>query len=314
MRNAHMFSLFVYGLVIARAKQLAMEAQISELTNLVKAMSDGQKVLITRLDQVENEISGLRTPVNDNSARNSGEGISPLSDGDATLQHSAVNFNGPPCTAGTALQHGTEHVGAGATNIVSVQDEFSSIKDKYNAVKIPQELRVGNSRNGIKREDNVAAKIIVNSAKYVETSLKLLWNLDETASKNDLIELFNIQKAHVDYLREEHSALVVAGQFGVKTSQLFRNLSRGNTNLDDKHLDTLLKAVQITSNENCCSATASQRGARRGRGYSFGYNSGRAQRPFRGGWTHQRGSSSSSGGGTADSWRASDGDSGANES
>ena len=251
-----------------------------------------------------------KTPYNPTITR--GDGFSPPSHGDATLRAGAVNYSSPPCTAGTALQHGIEQAGAGATNIVSVQDEFSSIKDKYNAIKIPQELRVGNSRNGIKREDTVAAKIISNSAKYVETSLKLLWNLDETASKNDLVELFNIQKAHVDYLREEHSALVVAGQFGVKTSQLFRNLSRGNTNLDDKHLDTLLKAVQITSNENCCSATASQRGARRGRGYSFGHTSGRAQRPYRGSWTQQRGGSSS--GGAADNWRTGEGDSGANES
>ena len=72
-----------------------------------------------------------------------------------------------------------------------------------------------------------------------------MWNLENCASYDQLIEIFNVQKAHVDYLRQEHSALMVAGQFGNKTSQLFKSLSRGTINFDEKHLDPLLKAVQI---------------------------------------------------------------------
>ena len=51
----------------------------------------------------------------------------------------------------------------------------------------------------------------------------------------------------------------MAGQFGQKTSKLFKNLSRGTSNLDHSQLDTLLKAVQITSADNARSpATAAE--------------------------------------------------------
>ena len=99
-----------------------------------------------------------------------------------------------------------------------------------------------------------------------------MWNLEEDASQDDLLEIFNVQKAHIDYLRQEHSALVVAGQFGAKTSQLFKNLSRGTTNLDDKQLDSLLKAVQITSNDP--STRQKPREDYRSRGSFNNYNSG----------------------------------------
>ena len=160
---------------------------------------------------------------------------------------------------------------------VCVQDEFTAIKDKVSSVKLPPELRVGNSKVGIRREDQLTANIIVNSARYVETTVKLLWNLENGASKEDLIEIFNVQKAHIDYLRQEHSGLVVTGQFGQKTSQLFRNLSRGTSKLDNKDLNTLLKAVQLTGTEvtNRPVGTSRQQSGywrRFGRGYQHGYS------------------------------------------
>ena len=77
---------------------------------------------------------------------------------------------------------------------VCVQDEFTAIKDKVSSVKIPPELRVGNSKVGIRREDQLTANIIGNSARYVETTLKLLWNLNNGASKDDLIDIFMFRK------------------------------------------------------------------------------------------------------------------------
>ena len=70
-------------------------------------------------------------------------------------------------------------------------------------------------------------------------------------------------------MRQEHSALVVSGKFGSKTSQLFKNLSRGTTNLDERQLDSLLKAVQITSNDP--SPSVFTRGRGRGRNFNGRY-------------------------------------------
>ena len=62
--------------------------------------------------------------------------------------------------------------------------------------------------------------------------------------------------------------MVVTGQFGQRTSQLFRNLSRGTSNLDNKDLGTLLKAVQLTG----AGSTNRPVGSSRQRG-GFGYGS-----------------------------------------
>ena len=102
-----------------------------------------------------------------------------------------------------------------------------------------------------------------------------MWpGLDDDTSQEELLEILYVQKPHIDYLRQEHSGLVVSGQFGSKTSQLFKNLSRGTTNLDDKQLDSLLKAVQITSNDPSQPSVRVGRGRGRGFGARYPLNCG----------------------------------------
>ena len=119
-------------------------------------------------------------------------------------------------------------------------------------------------------------------------------------TEETLIEIFNIQKANIEYLRQEHSSLVVAGQFGTRTSQLFRNLSRGTTNLDDRHLDILTKAVQISGSDNTQRYTSS-RGGDRGRGFSNAYPRARGSYHGSGYWRGGRGGGSGTHCGSGDS-------------
>ena len=253
-----------------------MDELLKDINDKLSSLSDGQDTLLSRVDKLEasekkSNREGskymLGSLFGDSSQRHGQHhGGAPLPG--ATLSTGASGSLG---TAGNIPQ-----AGAVARVDNTVQDEYQSIKDKVSSVKIPQELRVGTSKTGIKREDQNTANIIANCAKYVETTLKLLWNLDEEASQDELLEIFNVQKAQIDYLRQEHSSLVVAGQFGAKTSQLFKNLSRGTTNLDDKQLDTLLKAVQITSNEHGArqQPRESYRGRYNGGSSSFNYSGG----------------------------------------
>ena len=230
-----------------------MEAQLNEIILELKSLKAGQDETTARLDSMQSEVAGMKSQISAHEDSNTagipsiGATATHRSSGTPTLP-TAPTLAGPlPSgdTAGCSIQ--AQPVASIAQT--TIQDEFQSIKDKLSSVKIPPELRVGTSRTGIRREDASAANVIANSAKYVETSIKLLWKTDSnsTYTAEDLIDIFNIQKAHIDYLRSEHSALVVAGQFGPKTSQLFKNLNRGTTNLDDRQLDTLHKAVQITS-------------------------------------------------------------------
>lgn len=249
---------------------------------LLAAITESNAEVLTRLAEVEKTVEAVKSNLSPSAHKGLGSsGLGGRSSSTAATQQ------GQGARIGAELAHQLSHstqqtspfneeettgytlggdCQALGSNLVSVQDEFNSIKDKVTSVKLPPELRVGNSRAGIKRDDTNAANIIANSAKFAETTIKLLWNIEDVIDKNTIHEIFNVQKAHIDYLRQEHSALVVNGQFGQKTSQLFKNLSRGTTNLDDKQLDSLLKAVQIT-------AADSRPPAPRGRGSGW-----------RGGW------------------------------
>ena len=265
-----------------------MEQQLQQLIDKVTEFGVNQNVVLTRLTTLESEISDIKAREADNENFSSGrtrvdESQHVNNNGGRTEPAAQPSPPGPVTGAsGTPAHTATSPAGFYAAEAQhTVQDEYQSIKDKVSSVKIPPEYRVVNTRTGIKREDNNTANLISNSAKYVETTLKILWNVEETVSKEQLLDIFSVQKAHIDYLRQEHSALVVAGQFGPKTSTLFKNLNRGTSNLDDRQLDTLLKAVQITSN--------SGDNARVSRG-------GFANRAGRGGW-YARGGGGGGGGG-----------------
>ena len=274
-----------------------MEKKLDDLIATVDTISTAQQDVLKRMSSVETRLEAIKklpagsyprvggatalgVGIGAGSRTHLGTTVPQTTDGSAESAkslHSAPIELDPSSLLGT-VGSGTSPHGqfvSGGSLYSSVQDEFNAIKDKVSSVKLPPELRVGNSRSGIKREDTNSANIITNSAKYAETTLKLLWSIEVEEPDEKLLELFNVQKAHIDYLRQEHSALVVSGQFGSKTSTLFKNLTRGTTNLDDKSLDSLLKAVQITSNDN----TPHRGGYRGGRaGYQ---NRGRSFSGFR---------------------------------
>ena len=181
------------------------EDHLKELQAAVATITDKLDGVLLRLDSVEaankkqSPFFSEKTPWGSSSARGLGGGSSSSSGTQGapsprTLQHSTLPSNGAE-SANTLLdstQQPSASHGGGITGPIShsnavslgnqyssIQDEFNSIKDKVSSVKIPPELRVGNSRTGIKREDTNTANIIANSAKFAETTIKLLWYIDE---------------------------------------------------------------------------------------------------------------------------------------
>ena len=272
-----------------------MEQQISEILTAVTCMRTEQKLMVERLDKVESELASVNAP----QTRNKDGNNTPVSDGGVIqgVNTAAGPHHTPdPPSAVGAVGHSPQVNFNTSAGDNSIQDEYMSIKDKVSSVKIPQELRVSLSKAGIKKENTVAANIISNSAKYVETAIKLMWNIDDNVDPNQLVELFSVLKAHIDYLRQEQSALVVSSQFGAQTSQLFRNLNRGTCNLDDRQLENLLKAVQITSHSSDAHRQhqhTSYRGGWRGAAYHQAYRGGRGR-----GWSHGGSRGGHSGGAT----------------
>ena len=121
-----------------------------------------------------------------------------------------------------------------------LQEEFVSIKDSVSAIRLPPTLKLSDSRQGLRREGQPAYNAVAKSAKYVETTLKILSQLPE----NDSIvrDLIVIQAAHLLYLAEEQSALLVAGQFNDTTARIYRTLQRHTASFtDSESLDLLLQ-------------------------------------------------------------------------
>lgn len=111
----------------------------------------------------------------------------------------------------------------GALQAVDLQGEFHAIKDSVQSVRLPADLHLNDSRSGIKRSDQPLATVVRKSARYVETSLKLLTELNNRAIRQDDVQkLFEVQVAHIRYLQEEQAAILVGSQFSEDTAKLFR--------------------------------------------------------------------------------------------
>ena len=191
-----------------------MEEQIQQIQDNLESFQTVQQSILDRLKSIE---KGGSKPNSNSGINNSSAGgpssVNNKAQHGANSLHQALGNHSPANICIAAANAQADPV---ARVDSSVQDEYKGIKDKVASVKIPQELRCGTSKAGIRREDSNAANIISNCAKYVETTIKLLWSLDEEPTKEELIEVFQIQKAHIDYLRQEHSALLVSSQLVVK--------------------------------------------------------------------------------------------------
>lgn len=157
-----------------------------------------------------------------------------------------------------------------------IQGEFDSIKDSLSRVKLPPELRLNESRVGIGRTEQPLFALLARSARYVETSIKYLSSLDSDPSERTLEDLFRINFAHLKYLQEEYSAVLVQSQFDPKTSKIFKSLQRNTSGLSGDALDNLRHAAAI-------SAVATPQRPERPQGHTQRWNTpSRFQRSYRG--------------------------------
>jgi hypothetical protein len=127
-----------------------------------------------------------------------------------------------------------------------VQGNFETIKRKYQAVKLRSDLLVQDSRQGVKRRDQQHFNTLQKSARYTETALKVLWHIEPSSPEVPvyLEELFGVLLAHVRYLQDELSAVLVSGHFDPETASLFRTFRR-NTSAFGDCIDDVRNAVQI---------------------------------------------------------------------
>lgn len=129
------------------------------------------------------------------------------------------------------------------------QGEFQTLKDTLNRVKLPSELKLNESRQGIQRADQAVYHVLTKCARYAETSLKLLSTIEPGTkiSSETLEQLFLINQAQIQYLQDEYASILVNSQFDSTTSKLFRALQKNTSGLNASSLETLRSAASLSA-------------------------------------------------------------------
>ena len=149
-----------------------------------------------------------------------------------------------------------------AATAADVGAEFQRLKTSVQSVRLPNNLTLQESRQGIKKEDQTILNVLIKSARFAETAMKLLQNVDTESAPESVIstldDLFTVHLAQIRYVQEEYTSLVVQGSFDPTVTRFFRSLQR-NSSFTPEALENLRSAATI--------ASAYQPQQQRGRGH-----------------------------------------------
>ena len=157
-----------------------------------------------------------------------------------------------------------------------IQGEYQNIKDTVQKINLAPEYRLNDSgnRSGIKKQDQIWANSIARSARYVETSLKLLADIKHDKDNIDIERLFVVQLAHIKFLQEEFQSVIVKGLFDDNTGKVFRTLQKNTSPLSPEAVQTLRNTTQIVQAQAILNQQSSYgAGGFRG-GFRGGYRGG----------------------------------------
>lgn len=221
-----------------------MEDQIGDKSSQIDQILHHLQEIHIRLDSVEHNLykkdkdgseTNHGTPkTNDNLKVNS-------------LEKSSGHLHSAKTTG--HLSDDSEEVIPSDNKKVDLQAEFGAIRDAVGKVKLPADHRLNDQKRGIKRKDQLTLQVLSRSARYVETSFKLLGTMspDKTLSNEEYDHLYHVQLAHMRFLQDEYAALVVQNNFGPDTAQMFRSIQQNTSGLTQSALHDLKLATSLTS-------------------------------------------------------------------
>ena len=111
-----------------------------------------------------------------------------------------------------------------------LSSEYQSICESLVRQRLPKDLKFSGSTKGIKSQFKDAAKVLISSGKYLETSLKLAFNIQASRDMpgynpyNDVDDLLVCLITHMKMVQEEHCLLTVGSNYGPRTQQIFRSI------------------------------------------------------------------------------------------
>lgn len=155
-----------------------------------------------------------------------------------------------------------------------IQEEYATLKDSLQRIKLPQDQRLNDSRAGVNRAEQPIYNVVVKCARYIETALKWTGVQEPySSSAEDLVQLHTILLANMRYLQCEYQAIIVQSQFDKDTSKFFRSLQKDNSTFSDSALRNLRAAVEVSAiRGRMHTSDNTRRGyySNRGRGYRGG--------------------------------------------
>lgn len=163
----------------------------------------------------------------------------------------------------------------------NLQREFKTLQDSLSRVRLPEELKLVDSKQGIKGKDQPMLHVISQSARYTETALKIIATQPE-----DVASLYVVLSAHMNFLHGEYAGLLVGNTFDQDTAKVFKCLEKNTFAFKGSALTNLRNAAEITAVRSQVQAQQSPpnytwQGYRgRGRGFQSGNRGfGRQQNP-----------------------------------
>jgi len=189
------------------------------------------------------------------------------------------DFNSPPNLSHVGTGNPPLPGAARSTSQPDTQGDFQALRDSLSKVKLPADVKLNDSRQGIKRTDQPLMNALAKCGRYCETGIKFLCSLEAGTelTQEKLDNLFLIQYAQIKYLQEEYASLLVSGQFDASTAKIFRSLQKNTSGFDQESLETLRAAATLSAAGRPPGVASEDRYTGRGRGFS-GYSRGRGHR------------------------------------
>ena len=259
-----------------------------------------------KLEQIIQELSTLSTAVSDQSVQFSGfhdrlgrlesrrfEHEATADDDDTVLYAQSARPQAFLPNSRTNVPLGSVSPGDGEDIATEIEREYSFIKDSLIKVKLPNNLHVFDTKQGIVRDCQNTLSVISKCARYTETTLKQLSQCGGIGEENHA-RLYTILHAQTNFLQGEYAGLLVKSRFDSETSTLFKCLEKNSSALSGQALDNLKIAAEISAVKQ---RTDASHRPYQGQCYRGGYNSGfrgsrgnfnSGYRGFRGGYFPRR--------------------------
>ena len=132
--------------------------------------------------------------------------------------------------------------GSPSAPTASVDAEFQRLRSSVQSVRLPPNLTLQESRQGVKREDLPLFNVLAKCARYTETIIKLCARAEGDSHE----DVFNASYAMMKYIQDEYTALIVSSTFDPNVSRVFRSLQR-NTGFTPEAMEHLRSATTIAS-------------------------------------------------------------------